>query len=699
MRTQVARQLTRLALVALAALVVGPGAGIVSAQDDAESRIIEGTVDPYGFQPENDLVAVDAETLDLARFFVDAGPIARTWYQHVMTLSSPFFEGRSPGSAGIERAADYVQFWFERAGLEPAFPGSEGPSDAWTSHRQHLDLPGGRPSIERALLQRERAGAGPARYEPGRDFTVLGNSGTADVSAPLAFLGYAIESGPDDYSSFSGAAVTGDELSGRIAVILRYEPLDEGGSSRFTSRRFSRHSAIPSKMRAAVDRGAEGIILVNPPGAVFAMDGLDDAASADAGDGLGIPVVQVTPEVAEELLAASDPAGRDLRTLRDVADEGGHDPVLLDGDLEVRLATTIDAGTNRTANVGGVLRGRGDLADEWVVIGGHYDHVGLGNFGAMPTNRGRLHPGADDNASGTAGVLVASELLSRRYAEADADADLRSILFIAFTGEETGLNGSRHYVANATLPAESINAMINLDMIGRMRSDAVVVGGVGSAEGLLDDLRPTLLESGLVIHADPNGRGPSDHASFHGAGIPVLFFFTGTHDAYHQPADEGWTVNPMGAAMVVELVVDVVERLATNPEKLVFDDGRGKPAEPAGRGYGSGGYGSGGGAGGDPNDRGYAAVRLGIRPGMSGGDEPGVRIEGVSDNTSASDAGLRTGDVIIAWGGEDLIDVMDMVTRLREHQPGDVVEMVVIRDGEEVVVPVTMKASQRVIEN
>jgi hypothetical protein len=686
MRTHVVRPLARLTVLAA---VAGSGTAVVFAQDDAAPRIIEGAVDPYGFQPANDFVVVDAQTADLARLFEDAGPIARSWYQHVMTLSSPYFEGRSPGGDGIERAADYVQFWFERAGLEPAFPAPDGDRDAWTSHRQHLELPGGRPSIEKAVMQRDRADEGLETLELGRDFTVLGNSGTADVSGPLAFLGYAIESGPDGYSSFEGEAVSGDELAGRIVVMFRYEPLDDEGRSRFTSRRFSRHAAVPPKMKAAVDRGAAGIILVNPPGAVFAKDGLQDVAASRAGDELDIPVVQVTPEVADRLLSTADPDGRDLRTLRGIADAGAHGCILFESKQEVRLATAIDGGMNRTANIGGVLRGRGALADEWIVIGGHYDHVGFGTFGAMPTNRGRLHPGADDNASGTAGVIIASELLSRRYEEAAADANLRSILFIAFTGEESGLNGSRHYVANPTLPAGSINAMINLDMIGRMRSDTLVVGGVGTAEGMLDDLRPILLESGLTINADPNGRSPSDHASFYGAGIPVVFFFTGTHDVYHQPGDYGWTVNPVGAAAVVELVVDVAEHFATDPEKLVFDDGR---AKPAGRPRAAPG-------GGDANDRGYAPVRLGIRPGMGGGDEPGVRIEGVSDNTSASDAGLRTGDVIIAWGGEDLIDVMDMVTRLREHQPGDVVEMVVIRDGEEVVVPVTMKASEKVIEN
>lgn len=663
----------------------------VVAQDAAPGQIIEGAVNPYGFQPENDFIVVDAETADLGRLFEDLGPEAREWYQHVMTLSGPYFEGRAPGSAGIERAADYVQFWFERLGLEPAFAEGDDASGTWTSYRQFLELPGGTPTIERALMQYRRAEHGEQTAEVGKDFTVLGNSGTADVSAPLAFLGYAIEDGPDGYSSFPAADEGLKDLDGRIVIILRYEPLDDEGRSRFTSRRFSRHAAIPPKMKAAVDRGAAGIILVNPPGAVFAKDGLQDVAASRAGDELDIPVVQVTPEIANRLIAAADSDGRDLAALRRIADEGGHGSIIFGGEDEVRLATAIDGGMNRTANIGGVLRGQGDLADEWVIIGGHYDHVGLGTFGAMPNNRGRLHPGADDNASGTSGVLVTTRLLAERYANADADADLRSILFIAFTGEETGLNGSRYYVEHPTLPAGSINAMLNMDMIGRMRSDTLAIGGTSSADGMLEELRPMLEKSGLTVYADPNGRGPSDHASFYGAGIPVLFFFTGTHDVYHQPGDYGWTVNPAGAAKVIDLVVDVAGHFVTDPERLVFGGGRptrvvskpenGDTGKP------------------DANDRGYAPVRLGVRPGMGAGDEPGVRIEGVSENTSASDAGLRKGDVIIAWGGEDLVDVMDMVTRLRAHQPGEVVEMVIIRDGEEMTIPVTMKASEKVIEN
>jgi len=648
-------------------------AGLASAQSIREER-----VDPYSFQPENDAVAVDASTVDIAQIFEDLDPVAREWYQHVMTLSNPWFEGRAPGSDGIERAADYVEFWFRQHGLAPAFPAEDAGSDDWTAYRQYMELPGGRPRITRSEMTIDGRG-----LESGRDFTVLGNAGTAEVSAPLAFVGYAIESGPDGYSSFGG---DDDSLEGRIAVVFRYEPLDDEGRSRFSSRRFSRNASIPEKMKAIADRGAAGIVLVNPPGALFGKDGLEDGPSGRFGPGLDIPVVQVVPEVAERMLAAAGADG-DLMAWRRRADEGGHGVVALGDDAPVTLATAIDGGMNRTSNVGGVLAGRGDLADEWIVIGGHYDHVGFGDFGAMPSNRGRLHPGADDDASGTSGVIMLSKLLADAYENAGDDANLRSVLFMTFTGEESGLNGSRYYVEHPTLPAGSINAMLNLDMIGRLRSDTLAVGGVRSAWDMLERITPDFEASGLEIVADPNGRGPSDHASFYGAGIPVLFFFTGTHDVYHRPGDFGWTVNPRGAAKVIDLVEAIAMRFASDPDKLQFgdkpEDVAARPATPAGP---------------DPNDRGYAPVRLGIRPGMGGGDSFGVKVEGVSPNTSASEGGIQEGDVIVAWGGEDLIDVMDMVARLREHKPGDQVKMVVLRDGKEVELLVTMKASEKNVE-
>ena len=653
------------------------GTSVAVAQD--EGSIVEKTIDPYSFQPQNVDVRVDAETVDIAGIFEDLDPVAGEWYQHVMTLSNPWFEGRAPGSDGIERAADYLEFWFERNGLDPAFPADDASDDQWTSYRQSMTLPGGRPRITKAEMSIDGR-----ELEAGRDFVVLGNAGSASTSGPLVFAGYAIEDGPGGFSSFDSN--DGDlPFTGHVVMTFRYEPLDSEGRSRFTSRRFSSHASILDKMSAIADRGAAGIVLVSPPGALFGSDRLEDGPSSRYGDSLSIPVVQVTPKVAEMMLASAGAEQTKLSEWRKIADEGGHGAVMVGKNESTRISTGVDGGARTTENIGGVLRGKGDLADEWLVIGGHYDHVGFGDIGAMPTNRGRLHPGADDDASGTSAVIILSRLLAERYAKADADESLRSILFMGFTAEESGLNGSRYYVEHPTLPAGSINAMLNLDMIGRLRDDTLAVGGTGSAAGMLDRIRPDLEASRLDIVADPNGRGPSDHASFYGAGIPVLFFFTGTHDVYHQPGDFGWTVNPRGAARVIDLVEAIGFRFASDPKRLRFGDERsrraeGRPSrivEP------------------DPNDTGYAPIRLGIRPGMGGGDTFGVRVDGVSEGTSAAEGGIEEGDIIVAWGGEDLVDVMDMVTRLREHKPGDVVPMVVLRDGEEIELQITMKARQQ----
>ncbi|MCH2160810.1 MAG: M28 family peptidase [Phycisphaerales bacterium] len=669
MPTPVARSFLVLGLLG----ILLPAGG--SLAQDSGGRIIEEAIDPYTWEPADDSVAVDAETVDLPQVFADLGPVASTWYQHVLTLSGPFFEGRAPGSDGIDRAAEYVEFWFQRNGLEPAFGPGNGEE---ASYRQWLTVPGGKTRIDEAAMAFENQ-----PLEVGRDFAVFGNSGSGEVEAPLAFAGYAIPEGPDEFSSFGGPA----DLSGRIVVVFRYEPLDENGRSRFSRRRFSAHAAIRPKLEAVVERGAAGIMLVNPPGSLFGKPGLEAVSGDGLGAGMPVPVVQVTENVANRMLEGADPEGRSLADLRRIADEGDHGAVLFDPARTCSITTLVSGGPSETANIGGILRGRGDLADEWIVLGAHYDHVGMGTFGSMPGNRGRLHPGADDNASGTSTVIVLADLLGKAYASMPDDVDRRSILFLAFTAEESGLIGSRYFVQNPFLPAQSVNAMINLDMVGRLRSDTIAIGGFDSAEGFLEDLRPELEKSGMTIHADPNPRGPSDHASFFGAGIPVLFFYTGTHEDYHAPGDKGWTVNPAGGAKVVSLVEGITMHMATDPERLVFASGRPgrvvrgdaeeQPQAAAG------------------NDRGYAPVRLGIRPGMTDENEPGVRVESVSPGTSAELGGIKGGDFIIAWGGEDLVGIMDMVERLRTHRPGDKVKMVVIRDGEEVELEIVFQASSQ----
>jgi Zn-dependent M28 family amino/carboxypeptidase len=342
----------------------------------------------------------------------------------------------------------------------------------------------------------------------------------------------------------------------------------------------------------------------------------------------------------------------------------------------VSLETKLSSGGTPTQNVGGVLRGKGSLADEWVVVGAHFDHVGYGYFGTSPQYTGQVHPGADDNASGSGAMLCVAQAMADIYGGKDAPKDARSILFLGFTGEESGLRGSRWFVEHPTIPGDKITMMINMDMVGRLRSDDLSVGGMNSGKGMIDILRPVFERSGLTIHADPSGRGPSDHASFYGVGVPVTFIYTGNHDIYHTPKDKGYTLNPEGAAKIVALAADMATTMATRPEKLEFQSDGGKTA-----------------------DRGYAAVRLGVMPSMSEDDRTpdmpkGVLVDGVSAETSAADAGIAKGDVLVTWNGEAIETTGAMMTKLRSHKPGDVVKVKLWRGGKDMEVDVTLRAAK-----
>lgn len=649
-------------------LVALSSAPVVLAQDAAppaaeaaEGRVIRGAVNVFGFRPESNLVRVDAETVDLRAVFEDLGPDAIEWYQHVQTLANPWFEGRAPGSPGHERAIEYLEWWMARIGLEPAFPPASEAS-VGPSYRQPFTLSGREPRVEGAIV------ALPDRvFVRDRDYAVTGISGTGAVAAPLAFVGYGIKEGPDGYTSFGDPEV----VRGRIAMLLRYEPLDDEGRSRWGGTRFSAHSSIAEKLAHLESLGVAGVVLVNPPGAAGGRTGLEDLRSSRWGSKRSMPVVQVTPETFEAILAAADPQKRSLDTLRRASDRGELRAFALDERVRLDLETRVGEATVAAANIGGILRGRGALAEEFLIVGGHFDHVGFGLFGADPANRGRLHPGADDNASGTAALLVLARRMKDAYDAAPRDAELRSVLFVLFDAEESGLDGSRHFVRTPILAADAISAMINLDMVGRLRGDELTVGGVGTAEGFDARLEPHFVASGLTVRADPSGRGPSDHANFYNAGVPVLFFFTGVHESYHRPEDEAHTVHPAGAMRVLDLVHAVAEELASG-ERLRFTSTDSVPTR----------------------DRGYAPVRFGVMPGMGERDEPGLLVEAVSAETSAAVAGIKPGDVILKWNDIEINGAGDLVARMREHQPGDVVAILLRRDGKEETVQVTLKASQ-----
>jgi hypothetical protein len=321
------------------------------------------------------------------------------------------------------------------------------------------------------------------------------------------------------------------------------------------------------------------------------------------------------------------------------------------------VAIRTNAGGKTIRNVIGVLRGRSRARrGQVIIVGAHYDHLGPGGFGALddPDSTGKVHNGADDNASGTTALLEVARRLVRRPLD-------RSVVFIAFSGEELGALGSDYYVKHATVPVDSITAMLNMDMVGRLRNAKLIVLGAATAQefpALLDSLNHAAGEPRFDLRASGDGWGPSDQASFYAVKRPVLHFFTDLHGDYHRSTDDVDKINIVGLEQVADFVADVATALAERPGKLSFVDAPPHQASSGGAGYGA---------------------YLGTIPDMSG-SPGGVRITGTRAGSPAEQAGLVAGDIITAIGEKVVANLYDMTDALRSHQPGDTVVVVVQRD-------------------
>ncbi len=611
------------------------------------------------------------------------GHEGKSFHAHVTTLGNPFFEGRAPGTHGIEMAADYIQHYFEFFGLEPAFPhqpaavGANLDSEGFVSdttdpgaYRQPFDVPG-ETSLDHAGLSYTAHTEGRtqgATLALGEDFNPLAFGSTGHTSGELAFVGYAIEDGENDYSSFGPH----DDLTGDIVMLLRFEPMNEKGESLWADGpRWSPLAALLPKVQAVLDRGAAGVILVNAPGADDPRaDKLMTLKTSRFGGPLPIPAVMMTEDAANALLAVVDLERRSLLDLRKLADAGER-KTLRFPDVVVEVDVEINREDIQTANIGGVLRGKGNLAGEWIVIGAHYDHIGYGKFGSLsPGSAGEVHPGADDNASGTAGLLTLIDMLSSAYDDMPEDADARSILFLAFSAEEMGLLGSRHFVEYPSIPLDDVNVMINMDMIGRLKK-TLQVSGAGTGNRLREVTKPIFEATDVSVRLLESGQMPSDQTSFLRQDVPVLGFFTGTHREYHTVNDVPSLINHNGAVKVIDLVADTALAFATDIYKNEFVTIESPSTVGAVR---------------------NSSVRLGIAPGNYGDVEPGVEVGDVYEGTTADKGGLQTDDRIITWNGEEMGGVPSLMERLSEHKPGDVVHITVLRDGKNVNLKLTMQA-------
>jgi len=560
--------------------------------------------------------------------------LARAFQRDVAVLAADDMEGRGLGTKGLERAADWIEARLRRSGLQPAFG---------RSYRQPFRVKAG------VAL----AGANDLEGVAAADWTPLGMSSSGAFAGELAFAGYGIEAPAVGYRELDAI-----DVKGKVVLMLRYEPQEKDDASPFDGRRPSRFSAMRYKVLQARERGAAAVVFVTGPAQDDGQDRLPVLKNDGPESAAGLPVLQVKLAVARRWLAG---AGVDLDAFQRAVDRDlvprsrAATGVRVSGRVDVK-ATYFEA-----ENVAGILEGRGRLAREVVVLGAHYDHLGFGGTGSLRPDARAVHHGADDNASGTAAAILAAE----RVAKALGGARERRTLVVAlFSGEESGLAGSSAFVAAAPRPMADIAAMINLDMVGRLRDDRLTALGSGTAPQWNEALDRLQRPLGLDVARVGDGYGPSDQTSFYAAGIPVLHFFTGAHEAYHTPDDTAATVNAAGAARVVALTAGLVEDLlAARITPTYARTASGPPLAGDSRGYGA---------------------YLGTVPdyGAMEAVDGGVLLADVRAGSPAAHAGIRGGDRLVGLAGTKVANLYDMTYALQDHKPGDAVDVVVMRGGE-----------------
>lgn len=573
------------------------------------------------------------------------------YLEHVKYLASPALRGRGTGAPGLEKAAGYIAKQFRADKLKP--PTKEGYFQRFPVTTNAKLGPNNRLEWSDA--------SGKKALKPEQDFIPFNFSLSGKVEGNLVFAGYGITAPEYHYDDYAGI-----DAKGKIVVVLRHEPQENDEKSVFNGKTLTEHAQFWSKAVNAKQHGAAGLILVNDQANHKDQpDGLEKFGRAVGPADAGIPFLQVKADIAEKWV---EEGGKKLNDLEAAIDKDLK-PQSFALPQAVAVSGTVAVVRERKVvrNVVAYLPGE---TKEYVIIGAHYDHLGLGEQNSMaPKLAGTPHPGADDNASGTAGVLE----LARRFASEPKHK--RGILFLAFAGEELGLLGSRYYVDHPELPLSDAVAMINLDMIGRPRDHKIYVGGVRSGSSFKE-----LVEVSLPKHQmkpDYSGMGEtgaSDHQSFATKQVPALFFFSGLHADYHKPSDTWEKIDPAGASDVLRGVADIAEALRDAPARPQYV----KVAAPAPPGGAGGG-------------RGYGAW-FGSVPDF--GEVKGVKFADVTPGSPADKAGLKAGDILVEFDGKPVSNLYDFTYALRAKKPGETVPVKVVRGNETLEVKVLLGQRQ-----
>ena len=550
--------------------------------------------------------------------------------EHISYMASDELMGRYPGSEEDAVLAEYIAASYKAAGLKLYEK----------SGLQHFDIVTDiEAGPDNSVLFEGHA------LEAGVDFTPVSFSGNASVTAGLVFAGYGFSVEEDDLKWDDYQHI---EPSGKWVMILRGVPGNQEPTSPFIN-----YSEDRAKALLASDLGAAGVILVS--GELFdPKDALDELKGKQ--HALSLPVIQLNRNSAEKLLHA---AGMDSLAIldRQISDSG--QPVSFATSVEISISVDLQPKKVETSNTLAFLEGSDpELKGQYVVLGAHHDHLGMGGPGSSSRapDTVAIHYGADDNASGVAGVIEISEYMVNR-------SPARSMIFATFGAEEMGLVGSKYLSENPPFDLSEVQVMINLDMVGRLNKERQLqIGGIGTSPGfasLLDSLNG---EYGFSLKFSNEGYGPSDHAAFYAKDVPVLFISTGAHPEYHTPSDNLASINLEGATEVISYVAEIAEALANERQRIAFTE-----AGPKVRGSSRGRRGG---------------ITLGLMPDMNYDGTEGMPVMFVTEGKPAAVGGIQKGDVIIAIEGKSVGNVYDYMARLGQLKEGMDIVVTVNRDGD-----------------
>jgi len=556
-------------------------------------------------------------------------------YTSISRLASEEFQGRKPGLPGDSMAAHFIAGKFRKTGIKLLYNKGYQPVKLITGFK---------------FGSENQLSSAQQMFELGADYEPLFFSANKFFSGKLAIVGYGLTISTDslkwdDYQN----------LQADNKWVLIFDGIPE---HLLQNKQIKRYSDVRTKVLNAIDHHAGGILIVTPD---FNTKGAVKTVMFDKNSvPYSVPIMKISQKTANRILS-------NQLTFSDIEKKIKIDqkPFSQLTNFEVKGEASVLPKITMTQNVVGFIPGTDPkLAEEYIVVGAHYDHLGYGGPGSgsrMPDTVA-VHHGADDNASGVAAVIE----LAQKFAHEKNNR--RPILFIAFTAEEFGLIGSKAFVADPPFSLKKASAMFNFDMIGRLDSAKdLTIGGVGTsleAKSLIDSL-----VHGFNVKISKEGYGPSDHASFYGENIPVIYFTSGVHDQYHTPKDTYDRINIPGEKMIAENAYLLIREVANRSKKLTYQESGPKIGN---------------------STRTDLKVALGIIPDFAGSEKEGMRIDGVTAGKPASKAGLLKGDIIIAIDGKKVGSIYDYMARMKAYSPGQIISVDVIRGKEKKVFLVTL---------